>query len=277
MNNVVQTFLKIRIHPLFWFTILIGILTANFLEIMLLFGIVLIHELGHALMASYYGWRINKIELLPFGGVADVDEYGNRLLKEEVMVLIAGPVQHIWMLLLCKYLFVLGILGEETYYFLLYNNLSILFFNLLPIFPLDGGKLLFTFLSLSLPFKKAHKVMIISSTFFLLLFIIVILVISPMNISIWCMVVFLFFSIWREWRQEKYIFMRFLIGRYHHQQLLQSRRISVLKEDKLFAIFSLFQRGCRYEIMVEDRKIDEILLLHAYFHDKKLMIDELIS
>lgn len=274
---MVQTFLKIRIHPLFWFTILIGILTANFLEIMLLFGIVLIHELGHALMASYYGWRINKIELLPFGGVADVDEYGNRLLKEEVMVLVAGPVQHIWMLLVCKCLFVLGILGEETYYFLLYNNLSILFFNLLPIFPLDGGKLLFTLLSLSFPFKKVHKVMIISSIFFLFLFIIVMLVISPMNLSIWCMVVFLFFSIWREWKQRQYIFMRFLMGRYVNNQLLQARRISVVKEDKLFDVFSLFQRGCRYEIIVEDRKIEEMLLLHAYFHDKKLMIDELIG
>ena len=51
-------------------------------------------------MASYYSWRIPRIMLLPFGGMAEVDEHGNRPLKEEAFVILAGPIQHLWLFLL---------------------------------------------------------------------------------------------------------------------------------------------------------------------------------
>lgn len=51
---------KISVHPLFWVIIVIGIFTARFKELLLLFCIVLIHELGHAFAAAHYNWRIKK-------------------------------------------------------------------------------------------------------------------------------------------------------------------------------------------------------------------------
>ena len=81
---------KISVHPLFWVIIVIGIFTARFKELLLLFCIVLIHELGHAFAAAHYNWRIKRIQLLPFGGVAELEEHGNKSLKEELVVVIAG-------------------------------------------------------------------------------------------------------------------------------------------------------------------------------------------
>lgn len=266
----------IKIHPLFWATIFIGIITASFKEIILLFGIVFIHELGHGLMATYYGWRIHKITLLPFGGVAEVEEHGNKPLKEEIMVLLAGPLQHVWIFLLCVYLFHIGIFSEELYLFMFYNNLSILCFNLLPIWPLDGGKLLFAILSMKFPFVVAHKKMVIFSYIVLAIFFICVVFISVRNLSMWFMVGFLFVSIWSEWKRRNYIFIRFLLGRLSNSDSPKVLKcIKVRDERKLFDIFYLFQRSVRHEIIINDVKYDESKLLHAYFEDKKILISDL--
>lgn len=66
--------IKITLHPLFGFIILASVFTGYFIELLILFGIVLIHELGHTTMASYFGWKVKGIELLPFGGVAVVEQ-----------------------------------------------------------------------------------------------------------------------------------------------------------------------------------------------------------
>ena len=76
----------------------LAIMTAHFFELTMFLIIVLIHELGHAFAASFYSWRIKRISLLPFGGVAEMDEHGNRPLKEEAIVTLAGPLQHVWMI-----------------------------------------------------------------------------------------------------------------------------------------------------------------------------------
>ena len=44
-----------------------------------------------------FSWRIKRIFLLPFGGTVEVEEHGNRPLKEEFAVILAGPLQHVWL------------------------------------------------------------------------------------------------------------------------------------------------------------------------------------
>ena len=100
-----------------------------------------------------------KIQLLPFGGVAELEEHGNKSLKEELVVVIAGYIQHIWMMAIGYMLFEAGWLHAELYYFFMWNNIIILAFNLLPIWPLDGGKVLFNVLSYRFPYLQAHEKM----------------------------------------------------------------------------------------------------------------------
>src|SRR5699024_7811079 len=104
--------------------------------------IVFIHELGHFIMATYFKWRIESIMLWVFGGVMKTDEATNPTLQEDLLVTIAGPFQHIIIFILLTLLsqgtFVsVGIIEQAHYY-----NGILFLFNLLPIYPLDGGKLL---------------------------------------------------------------------------------------------------------------------------------------
>ena len=111
------------------------------------------------LLLTHYNWRIKRIQLLPFGGVAELEEHGNKSLKEELVVVIAGSIQHVWMMLVGYMLFKAGWLNADLYYFFMWNNIIILAFNLLPIWPLDGGKVLFNVLSYRFPYLQAHEKM----------------------------------------------------------------------------------------------------------------------
>ena len=74
-----------------------SIVTGYFVELITLFAIVFVHELGHVAAARGFGWNVLEVKLLPFGGVAEVEEAGSLPSKEEAIVAIAGPLQNLWM------------------------------------------------------------------------------------------------------------------------------------------------------------------------------------
>ena len=128
MNKIIQLLQHVHIHPLLWIVIAISIATAHFLEVCLLIGIIFVHEMGHAAAASFFSWRIKKITLLPFGGVAEMEEHGNRPLKEEAIVVLAGPLQHIWMVALAYALLFFNLIPEDLYsiiFSLQFNDISL--------------------------------------------------------------------------------------------------------------------------------------------------------
>ncbi|PEM89067.1 stage IV sporulation protein FB [Bacillus wiedmannii] len=277
---------KISVHPLFWIIIVIGIFTARFKELLLLFCIVLIHELGHAFAAAHYNWRIKKIQLLPFGGVAELEEHGNKSLKEELVVVIAGPIQHIWMMVVGYIVFEAGWLGADLYYFFIWNNIIILAFNLLPIWPLDGGKVLFNVLSYRFPYLQAHEKMMKLSCVFFSVILVWQLLWNGNNIMMWVLLIFLAVSLYQEWKQRQYAFMRFLLERYYGNKrgIEKIAPIEVQSEDHLYKIFTKFRRGYKHSIIVhgkykEHYTLDENELLYAYFTEKRTTssVEELIG
>ncbi|MBZ4225130.1 stage IV sporulation intramembrane metalloprotease SpoIVFB [Bacillus wiedmannii] len=277
---------KISVHPLFWVIIVIGIFTARFKELLLLFCIVLIHELGHAFAAARYNWRIKKIQLLPFGGVAELEEHGNKSLKEELVVVIAGPIQHIWMMVVGYIVFEAGWLGADLYYFFIWNNIIILAFNLLPIWPLDGGKVLFNVLSHRFPYLQAHEKMMKLSCVFFSVILVWQLLWNSNNIMMWVLLIFLAVSLYQEWKQRQYAFMRFLLERYYGNKrgIEKIAPIEVQSEDHLYKIFTKFRRGYKHSIIVhgkykEHYTLDENELLYAYFTEKRTTssVEELIG
>ncbi|MBM7653025.1 M50 family metallopeptidase [Neobacillus cucumis] len=278
MNRTLSLFRLITIHPLLWIVIALSIATAHFLEVSMLLGIIFIHEMGHAAAASFFSWRIKKISLLPFGGVAEMDEHGNRPLKEETIVVLAGPLQHVWMVALAYVLFSLQLIPEDLYHLFIQYNVMILVFNLLPVWPLDGGKLVFLLLSLKDAFPKAHQLTLLISLFSLSLFSIMILLTAPLHLNVWVVVCFLFFSLYHEWKQRRFIFMRFLLERYYGKKAATPdilKPIQANEEDLVIHVLEKFQRGCKHPIIVEGDgrekgTLDENELLHAYFSEKRL-------
>ncbi|WP_026693781.1 site-2 protease family protein [Peribacillus kribbensis] len=275
MTEYWQLLLKIKVHPTFWLVLGIGVLTAQFTYLCMLFFVILIHELGHAAAAQYFSWRIKSIKLLPFGGELETEEHGNRPAREELVVALAGPLQHIWMALLAFGLYGGHMLEGGVFYSFLFMNTMILLFNLLPIWPLDGGKLLFTFLSLKSPFLIAHKNTIAASAITIGIGILLSLITVPNNLNIWIMVLFLLFSLFVEWKQRHYIFIRFLLERHYGRNpgFPALKPINADENDSLASVLGRFQRGCKHPVIVtkdgrERGVLDENELLHAYFTDK---------
>jgi stage IV sporulation protein FB len=267
----------IHIHPLLWAIIGLAVATAHFIELCLLLLIIFVHEMGHAAAAALFSWRIKRIALLPFGGVAEMDEHGNRPLKEEIIVIISGPIQHIWMMGAALLFYHLSWMPEEIFQLFIQFNLMILIFNLLPVWPLDGGKLIFLWMSLYRAFPDAHRKTLLISAAGIVGFTIFTLLTSPVNLNIWVVLAFLLFSLYHEWKQSRFVFIRFLLERYYGKNSdFRTLKPLVVKEEELVIhVLERFQRGCKHPIIIEkDGKekgaLDENELLHAYFAEKVL-------
>lgn len=138
----------------------------NVLFILALFACVVAHEFGHALTARRYGIRTPDITLLPIGGVARLERLPENP-RQEILVALAGPAVNvvIWAVLV-------GLFGARTAVGDLAHlespaadflarlasvNLFLVLFNLIPAFPMDGGRVLRALLSLSMGRVRATR------------------------------------------------------------------------------------------------------------------------
>lgn len=164
--------IKIFVHPV---TIIL-FATSCFLGLFWLcaiyFASLVCHELAHTVVANKLGYSCNKIVLYPTGALlsGNTDEFSFR---DEILVSLAGPLFNVFV---CVLLVFFWWVFPEVYNYttdLLVANLSLALFNLLPIFPLDGGRVLLATLSIKAERKQASKVAkIITIVFSVVLFVV---------------------------------------------------------------------------------------------------------
>jgi Zn-dependent protease len=154
---------------------------------LVLFSVVVAHELGHAVAARRYGIAVEDIVLLPIGGVARLQRMPSDP-RQELVVALAGPAVNLAQVVLLVP-FVLGALLWQRFQtgaaqwpdamtpgwlnigaFLLMVNLSLLLFNMLPAFPMDGGRVLRALLAMRYPSLKATMIAAGVGRFFAFLF-----------------------------------------------------------------------------------------------------------
>ena len=198
-------FKKIYIDSFFYFFMVISCLSASFKNFFFFLSIIIVHELGHLLMGLFLGWKLDKVCLYPYGGVTKFNEDINRKLIEELLILISGPFLQIIYFVIGYYLF------KSTSFN--YYNLSILVFNLLPIYPLDGGRILNIVFSYFLSFRFSFYLSMFLSFLIIFLFIII-SIINNYTFNIVSMFLIVFFKIILELRKKNYYFNKFLLERY---------------------------------------------------------------
>ncbi|MDX1611861.1 MAG: site-2 protease family protein, partial [Candidatus Thermoplasmatota archaeon] len=131
-------------------------LVAGFVAAIGLFVSVLLHELGHAVVAKRQGIGVKQITLWLFGGLAMLEGI-TRDPKAEAKIAIAGPIVSLALgAMPAAFLFVNpGAAVTLIIVYLAGLNVVLAVFNMLPAFPLDGGRLLRAFLAMRMPFGKA--------------------------------------------------------------------------------------------------------------------------
>lgn len=176
--------IKVQIHWTFWLLFLFvsvmvfageGGLTDlfwHFAFIFALFFCVILHEFGHALTAKKYGIGTRSITMLPIGGVASLEEIPENP-KEEFYIAVAGPLVNVVLAILLYFIVPLDqFLGQnpETLeeqlatitagnflFYLLMVNIALVAFNMLPAFPMDGGRIFRALLSMKLGRIRATR------------------------------------------------------------------------------------------------------------------------
>ena len=149
--------MKITVHPLFFIFGLYFAATGKVFSFAAFTLCALIHELGHARAAEKCGYKLNRITLMPYGAVISGDISGISY-KDEIKVVFAGPMVNLALYISIIALWWLFPLTYPYTELAAEANLALFTINLIPAFPLDGGRLLLCTLSLKLKRKTAAAI-----------------------------------------------------------------------------------------------------------------------
>ncbi len=131
-----------------------------FWPVLRLFAVVLLHEMGHAVVAMRLGYHIESVELYPFGGVARISgKHVGWSPRDEVLIAVSGPLVNLTLSLFTILLMLVGWVPGEVARPFIGMNFTLFFFNMLPALPLDGGRIARAGLSLTRGFEKSTEVL----------------------------------------------------------------------------------------------------------------------
>ena len=215
---------RICLSNSFLLFLLIIVLSGNFNYFIAYFSLLIIHELGHAITGIILGYKLIKIDFYPLGGVTILDLPINISLNKEILILIMGPILQIIGYLLLKNIFS---------YIKLYHY-TLLIFNLLPLYPLDGGKIINILFNYKFNYLNSFKI-----TYYISIVTITILFIYNIfffNLNLLLMIILLLSKLIRIYKNKYYYYHRLLLERYlynyHFSKIKNIKNIDSLYRDR---------------------------------------------
>lgn len=238
-----------KFHILFWVMALICGITGYFKNFIFLTLIVIVHEFGHVLLSCIFKWKIDKVVILPIGGITIFNEFISKSLVEEFLILIFGPIFQICFVYL---IFLFFGFNDIIYCY----NLFLLCFNFLPIYPLDGYKLFNLFFNLLFSFRTSFIISFIVSIIFLCISFLYVFFYYH-NFFLFLSFLILLFRNFKYFLNFRYIFNKFLMERYLYDFKFRGRRIvnNIYKMKRSFLHYFIFNNNL----------IDEKKFLKIYF------------
>mgnify|MGYP001007007641 CR=1 FL=1 len=187
---------NLRVHYLFLLPLLVWAATGHLLPGTMAFLSVVVHEFGHLTVAKQLGFTPKEVQLLPFGGVASLQENLGLDPAAEMRIALAGPWTSLLLIgagVLLRSLFP----TQALFDLFLQMNITLVLFNLLPALPLDGGRIYRAYLVAEQGFKagtiRAVRASRVCSLVFFLVGVTLMLA-SPLALNLVIIAGFLYFS-----------------------------------------------------------------------------------
>lgn len=240
--------IAIRVHYTFLFLLaflfLVGTLAGGWLYglrsllfILLVFGCVLLHELAHSYVSVRYGLRVRSITLLPIGGLALLEELPKDP-GQEIHIALAGPLANFLLALWFGGLLIVldpqasfqpVLTGNPLLPSLFWSNLYLGLFNLIPAYPLDGGRVLRAWWGSRMDYIDATRRAVVVGETFSLMFILVGLVWGHP----WLVVIGLF-VFWAAVTEERVAVFQSALERIYLEDVMLTDFHSLAPTDSLF-------------------------------------------
>lgn len=235
------------------------VLTGHFSNLFVFTSLIIVHELGHVIVASILKYKVNKIIIFPFGGIVKLDTIVNTDIYKDLLISISGIIMQIIYFFIIYILYDKGIIREYIYnLFVLYNS-SMLIFNLLPIIPLDGFKIINLLLSKIVNFNLANKLSVVISLISIVFFLSS--GIFERNYSIVLMLGVLMQNIYKFYNDISFLYSKFLIERYLYNIKYRGTKI-IFDVDKMYKNKSHF-------FILDGNLIGEKSYLCKFFQKKR--------
>lgn len=250
---IIKKFLsKLKINNYTLILLLLSLVTGLFKEIAVIFSLIIFHEFGHYIMMEKYNFSVKEISIYPFGGVTKLEDVIDKPLREELYVTIMGPLFQELLFIIIIILYNKNILSEYNFELYKNYNFSILLFNLLPIIPLDGSKIINILLNKFLNFRISYVANIVVSIITLVIF----LIIYRLDNSYYVIIIFLIFQIMYSIKNKNIVYNKFLL----EKRLYKNDYLDYKKIKKISKMF----RNKRHLIKDKNMYISENKYLKKY-------------
>ena len=202
----------IKFHYTYIIVALGLILTGYYLDLIIYTSLILVHELGHYIVAKALNFNVIKIIIYPYGGLTKLDDLINKNINKELLISISGILFQLLFFFIIVILYKNNIIRLYNYNLYREYNKILILFNILPIYPLDGFKILKLLLEKFVPYKVTNILTLIISV----ISIIIILVFNVFcgNYSFVMIIVILLNYIYIYFKNFSFLYNRFLLERY---------------------------------------------------------------
>jgi stage IV sporulation protein FB len=251
------------------------------------FLVVIAHECVHYLTAVCLGFSGFDLKIMPIGAVLQLRDLNEATPKEDLIISLSGPIFN---LVIALILFLIDKSSHQNDLdFLIKSNLALGLFNLIPAFPLDGGRVLRDILSMRTIYKRANELTIKISIFlgymlvgcFIFLFFF-----GVNNYNIGIIGIFIVLSSLKEKERVAYIIMGDIIkkkSRFLQRKYIENKSISVYYKGDLISVLSLVDKNKynMFTVLNEDMKVLDIIyeeeILEALKVHGNITIEEFVE